>query len=200
MLVDLIKALGSIIKSTAKMLPNALSAPPPSNPPRLRVGLGGDIPVAPILAMILLVVAGFGLSYFTALQGSVIHKIFPNDYCIPVRAVCTALVAKIGTKLKTGSDEALAKAGTQAAFEPVPSIADSGPYATCRNPMYWALICLPASVGLACDNAWVWIGSTLLLWLYLERIVVPAEETFLQNELGDSYKKYCASVKRWGLF
>ena len=194
------QALVGILHSVAIMLPSALSAPPQTDPPHLRVGLGGDIPVAPILLMILLVASGFAISAATGIRGFVFLDIVPEKYYIPSRVLSTLAVALVAAHAKHSCDAALEKAGTKATFDPVPAIADTGPYKKCRNPMYWAILSLPAAIGLAADNAWVVFGSNFILWLYLHFMVVPAEEKFLQMQLGDSYKKYCVSVKRWGFF
>ena len=182
------------------MIPAAVSAPPPTDPPCLRVGPGGDIPVAPPLAMAVLVVGGFGVSYATGVRGVMFQSILPKEYCIPARTVATLAIAAVAARTKRKSKEALVLAGTKACFKPVSSVASTGPYTKCRHPMYWALLSLPAIAGIVADNAWVAIGSNVLLWIYLHFVVVAVEERFLLEQLGDSYKKYCASVKRWGLF
>jgi len=174
-------------------LKNLLWAPSPSDPPHLRVGIGGDIPVLPPLASALFVGNGFAMQTLTGIQGSV-------PFSSTVRYVIAAALIVCGVVLKKKCDAALKEAGTKASFAPVPSVADTGPYAFCRNPMCWALMVLVLAIGIVADTAWVAIGSNVLLWLYLHWIVVPAEETFLQQELGDSYKKYSASTKRWGPF
>jgi protein-S-isoprenylcysteine O-methyltransferase Ste14 len=150
--------------------------------------------------MILLVACGFGISAATGIRGSIFLGIVPEKYYFPIRVSSTLVVAIVAAHAKRSCDAALEKAGTKATFEPVPAIADTGPYEKCRNPMYWAILFLPAAVGLMADNAWVVFGSNFILWLYLHFVVVPAEEKFPQTQLGDPYKKYCASVKRWGFF
>jgi protein-S-isoprenylcysteine O-methyltransferase Ste14 len=196
----IIDELTDVLKSMGKMAKTAWNAPPPSDPPRLRVGLGGDIPFAPPLFMAVSVLGGFLVSAVTGLPGAVLESIVPANYYIPARAVGTLAVAHGGAQLKRNCNEALAKAGTEAAFQSVQTVADTGPYSKCRNPMYVAIMALPGMIGLAFDNAWVLFGSNALLWLYLHFVVVPAEETFLHKQLGEPYKKYTASVKRWGLF
>ena len=156
--------------------------------------------MAPILLMILLVAFGFGISAATGIRGFIFLDMVPEMYYIPIRVLSMLAVALAGAHAKRSCDIALEKAGTKATFEPVPAIADTGPYAKCRNPMYWAILSIPAAIGLMADNACIVFGSNFVLWLYLHFIVVPAEEDFLQMQLGDSYKKYCALVKRWGFF
>ena len=37
----------------------------------------------------------------------------------------------------------------------------------------------------------------LPLVLYLDRVVIPVEETRLREAFGDAYQQYCAKVRRW---
>ena len=177
-----------MMTSTMKHL---LFAPPPSDPPSLRIGIGGDIPVYPLLAAALSVGSGFALQSMTGIQGSVLQQ------CDTFRYGAAVLLVGIGIVLKKQCDVALQRAGTTALFKPVSSVADTGPYAVCRNPMYWCILFLILAIGLASNTLWVAIGSNIVFFFYLDWIVVPAEESFLQQELGDSYKQYCSSVKRW---
>lgn len=170
-----------------------LWAPPPSDPPHLRVGIGGDIPIFPPLFAALSVGAGFALRALTGIQGSI-------PASATVRYALALVIVILGVPLKKGCDKALKEAGTKAHFVPVPTVADTGPYSYCRNPMYWALMMLVAVIGIAADTTWIVVGSNVVVWLYLNIVVVPAEESFLQQELGDAYKQYCASVKRWRPF
>ena len=104
---------------------------------------------------------------------------------------------------KQQCDIALDKAGTKGTFQPVSSVANTGPYERCRNPMYWAILTVPgAAIGIATTDTlwWVMVGSTVTMWLYLDKVVVPTEEAFLQDQIGEAYKQYCTVVKRWGLF
>ena len=190
-----------VSKVTAEMALNAWKAPPPSDPLRVRIGLiGGDIPVAPPLAMVGCVLGGSGVSMATGVPGYMLKPIVPAKFYIPTRIVSAVAVARAGSKMKRECNKALVKAGTEAAFKPVPSVADTGPYAKLRNPMYVAILAFPGMIGLAFDNAWIALGSNVVLWLYLHFVVVPTEEKFLRKQLGEAYKKYTASVERWGFF
>ena len=84
--------------------------------------------------------------------------------------------------------------------ETVSAVANTGPFRATRNPLYVATLAIPASLGLLANTAWVAVGSNAVLWLYLHFAVVPAEERFLKEQLGEPYEKYCATAKRWGWF
>lgn len=126
--------------------------------------------------------------------------IVPDRYNSKIRVIVPVLLATFAAHVKQRCDVALDKAGTKATFQPVSSVANTGPYERCRNPMYWAILAAPAAIGLATDTLWVVVGSVVTMWLYLDKVVVPAEEAFLQKQIGDAYKKYCMEAKRWGLF
>jgi protein-S-isoprenylcysteine O-methyltransferase Ste14 len=71
-----------------------------------------------------------------------------------------------------------------------------GPYRFSRNPMYVSLTII--YLGEAGVLVQVWPLPLLLLTLiYVQLIVIPYEERQLQNSFGDSYKQYCARVRRW---
>jgi protein-S-isoprenylcysteine O-methyltransferase Ste14 len=196
-----IKELGKMLWHSLEFLPSALSAPPMSEPPRLRVGFGGDIPVFPPLALVLCMASGFGAWAATGTRGSILLRdIMPDRYNTGIRVIVPVLLAMFGAHVKQQCVIALDKAGTKSDFQPVSSVANTGPYKRCRNPMYWAVLTIPYAIGFATDTMWVMVGSSVTMWLYLDKVVVPAEEAFLQKQIGDAYKKYCTEAKRWGLF
>ena len=71
-----------------------------------------------------------------------------------------------------------------------------GPYALCRNPLYWGtfLIAVSMTLFLQSEVFAVSLVPPVLLYLFA---VVPAEERFLQHRLGSNYTNYCARVPRW---
>ena len=71
-----------------------------------------------------------------------------------------------------------------------------GPYALCRNPLYWGtfLIAVSMTVFLHSGAFAVSLIPPVLLYLFG---VVPAEERFLQNRLGRDYANYCERIPRW---
>lgn len=176
----------------------------------MRVGWGGDVTLSPPFVLVTLVAAGFVMEQSDQAWSAPMfrHPLFVTQKAgsavtvVPwtLRIIASTTAAWTGLRVKRRCDAALAKAGTTADFTPVPSLAVTGPYATCRNPLYWASLALPAALGLLADTAWVAVGSNLALWLYFDCVLVPAEERFLTQQLGEEYVRYCSKVKRWGWF
>lgn len=214
----LIQEFGSVLRSAGTFLPTlwqkAPDAPDAKNTTVLRLGRGGDIPVAPPVAMVLCMVGGYGVGWATGMPG---HFLFgaptggggggggllnrtPPCYRMPLQIGVALSMLLPAARVKRACVQALDQVGTKPAFNQVTRIANTGPYASCRNPMYWATLSIPGALGVLLDSAWIAFGSTLVLWMYLHWVVVPAEESYLSKQLGESYEKYCASVKRWGFF
>lgn len=70
-----------------------------------------------------------------------------------------------------------------------------GVYKISRHPMYFSGFLMILSVGISCAS---WIVLFLaVIWIVFWRIVVPAEERFLIEEYGDSYRDYRDRTPRW---
>jgi protein-S-isoprenylcysteine O-methyltransferase Ste14 len=71
-----------------------------------------------------------------------------------------------------------------------------GPYRFTRNPMYVGLSL--AYLGEAALLRQLWPVLLLPLTLvYLQRVVIPLEETRLRETFGAAYTDYSARVRRW---
>src|SRR5512143_2771004 len=76
------------------------------------------------------------------------------------------------------------------------SLVTRGPYRVGRNPMYVGLAV--AYLGEAGMLRQVWPIAVLpLVMAYLNWIVIPIEETRLNEVFGSVYEEYCRSVRRW---
>jgi protein-S-isoprenylcysteine O-methyltransferase Ste14 len=85
---------------------------------------------------------------------------------------------------------------TTVPFETASKLVTWGPYQFTRNPMYVGLLLL--YIGGAGIEGEPWPLILLLpLVLYLDRVVIPVEETRLREAFGDAYQQYCAKVRRW---
>ncbi len=73
---------------------------------------------------------------------------------------------------------------------------DEGPYRLSRNPMYVGIVL--AYVGTMCLQAQIAALVTLVLCIvYLQKVVIPLEESRLGETFGESYARYRARVRRW---
>lgn len=93
---------------------------------------------------------------------------------------------------------ALDDAGSGVAFTQVNGLAvDVWPYNTTRNPLYCLILLLafPASAILL-DLLWMLLFA-IPFFLYIDWIVIPAEEKLLANLFQDDYMAYTASTPRW---
>jgi protein-S-isoprenylcysteine O-methyltransferase Ste14 len=74
-------------------------------------------------------------------------------------------------------------------------LVDSGPYAFSRNPMYLAWTLGYVGVALVAGTAWPLL--LLPVVLVVTQVVVLREEHSLERRLGDAYRSYKASVRRY---
>jgi hypothetical protein len=82
-------------------------------------------------------------------------------------------------------------------FVPVGGLACTGIYQYTRNPLYCGLlfVALPGA-AVVLDSAWLLVGM-VPLFLYLNQVVIAAEEKFLADTFGDDYTEFCNNVPRW---
>ena len=75
-----------------------------------------------------------------------------------------------------------------------------GLYAYMRNPAYFFLVTLQMpSFAVLYDSMWP-LACNVVLFFYLQDIVVPAEEKLLGESFGAEFEAYKAAVNRWWLF
>lgn len=70
-----------------------------------------------------------------------------------------------------------------------------GVYRFSRHPMYFSGFLMIASVGIA-GASWI-VLLLAVIWIVFWRIAVPAEERFLIDKYGDSYRDYMDRTPRW---
>jgi len=91
----------------------------------------------------------------------------------------------------------LAAAGTNInPARPTTAIVTTGPYRFSRNPLYVGLTLLYLGLTLAVNTWW---GMVVLVPLLatMHRGVVLREEHYLEKKFGESYRQYCARVRRY---
>jgi protein-S-isoprenylcysteine O-methyltransferase Ste14 len=107
------------------------------------------------------------------------------------------LVALGGFALEIGAARALAAAGTTTRPNGAPRVlVTAGPYRWSRNPFYCGLLLVLAGACLALSLEWALLGLPLL-WLALDRLVVPHEEARLAEVFGADWLAYAGATRRW---
>ena len=139
----------------------------------------------------------FVLNY---LLGVALHRLVPLPFTwtIPVRTdVVGGVLFVLGVIVAGSGWWTFHKAGTTRVPGQVSSAFVSwGPYQYTRNPMYVGLSL--GYLGEAFLLRQLWPALLLPLTLvYLQRVVIPLEETRLRETFGPTYTDYCARVRRW---
>lgn len=107
------------------------------------------------------------------------------------------IVALFGFALEIGAARALAGAGTTTRPNQLPqALVTGGPYRWSRNPFYCGLLLVLAGACLALSLEWALVGLPLL-WLALDRLVVPHEEARLAQAFGADWAAYADATRRW---
>ena len=75
-------------------------------------------------------------------------------------------------------------------------VVELGPYSVCRNPLYWGTLLVVVSQVLLLKSGIFAVGLIIPVLIYMLG-VVPAEEAYLTEKLGDEYLGYCSRVPRW---
>lgn len=75
-------------------------------------------------------------------------------------------------------------------------VVNTGPYALCRNPLYWGTLLLGVSQFFFLRSAIFLIALLVPVGVYVFG-VIPAEEHFLNCVLGMEYLDYCRQTPRW---
>ena len=81
--------------------------------------------------------------------------------------------------------------------KPTLSVVTTGCFTRCRNPIYSSLCFLYLSVSL-CWNSRILLGSSMCIFIYLQVLVIPAEEDFLSQHYAEEFAEYVLAVPyRW---
>jgi len=91
---------------------------------------------------------------------------------------------------------AVAGRGTPAPFDAPREFVASGPYRYVRNPMYIGAAMVIAGAGLIVGSPAI-VLLTVGFLLFFHVFVLVYEEPTLREKFGQSYRDYCARVRRW---
>lgn len=76
------------------------------------------------------------------------------------------------------------------------ALVTTGIYRWSRNPFYIGILLLVAGVMMGFSLDWG-VVFLPLLWLGLDRLVIPVEERRLEGAFGPDFRDYAANTKRW---
>ena len=117
----------------------------------------------------------------------------PNGLALGVGVTFVA----IGLALAVLSIRRFRLAGTSVVpGEPSTALVVEGPYRFTRNPIYIGFVLLYFGLAIILTSLWVLVLLIPVL-IVLQRGVVEREETYLERQFGDAYRKYQARVPRW---
>jgi protein-S-isoprenylcysteine O-methyltransferase Ste14 len=92
---------------------------------------------------------------------------------------------------------AFRRAGTSPnLWKPATALVVSGPYRWTRNPMYVGLTLWYLGITAWVNSLWPLLALPLAL-LLMEYGVIRREETYLERQFGEEYRRYKATVRRW---
>ena len=83
-----------------------------------------------------------------------------------------------------------------ASLDKASTLAARGPYTMVRNPMYLGRFFILFGFLILLGNWWLMAAYTVIYWLYMNARV-QREEKRLSPIFGESYDKYCATVRRF---
>jgi protein-S-isoprenylcysteine O-methyltransferase Ste14 len=145
--------------------------------------------VPPLLLVLLFGVAMWFVSHVTP------NLSLPNI----VRLIVCALLAAAGIIVVVSGFLSFRRVGTTVnptTPEASTSLVTTGIFRFTRNPMYVGMLLWLAALGSWLANPYSFAACGLFV-LYMNRFQIGPEERALETLFGDSYRAYCARVRRW---
>ncbi len=140
----------------------------------------------PILLFLLAIPVVYYTDYSTLSTNSTFNCIFTSfAICISFLGQYIRSVA-IGTSHKSTS-------GRNKHEQIADALNTKGIYSTLRHPLYLGNYFMWIGIIIYTFNFWFFLTSTLLFWIYYERIMF-AEERFLEKKFGDMYLNWSLKV------
>jgi protein-S-isoprenylcysteine O-methyltransferase Ste14 len=141
----------------------------------------------------------------TVVAGLLLDRTYPahgigTTFSFWPRVVLGVALALVGGALAVMAERRFKAVGTNVQpWKPSLQLATDGIYERLRNPMYVGLLLLVGGLGIALASDWtlVLLVPTALL---LHHGVVLREERYLEAKFGEPYRRYMATVPRWGIW
>jgi Putative protein-S-isoprenylcysteine methyltransferase len=155
----------------------------------------------PVLFRVLLRIPVPWVYVLVYLIGVIFHLVYPLHFVAPEK-VTSAIVAGVllfgtGAFIAAWSLIIFRKARTTTTpGESSKQLILKGPYLVSRNPMYVSLLLAYLGEAAFLNQ----IGPVIivpLLLAYVDRVVIPLEESVLRKDFGEEYNLYCGRVRRW---
>lgn len=150
---------------------------------------GVKVPLPPPIIFLLIVLAGMGLGYFQPLRLGLRSMI--------LRLVLGGVLGFLALGLGLWAVKIMRQRTASPEFgRRVRVLVVEGPYRFSRNPVYLALVLGLVAFAATLDNAWLAMGSPLLVAL-LDWFVIFPEECYLSSRFGSNFRDYTLRVRRW---
>ena len=127
-----------------------------------------------------------------------LHHLIPITSVIgPPRRIAGALFVAGGILLAVWGNLVFRRLGTPVRpFEPSTALAQEGPFARTRNPMYLGMVCVLIGTATALGSLMPWFVVPIFIWL-ISSLFIAHEEAMLEATFGDAYLEYRRRVRRW---
>jgi protein-S-isoprenylcysteine O-methyltransferase Ste14 len=151
---------------------------------------GALVRVPPPLVFLGLIAIGVVVHFF-------VHRL-PVGLPLLPRLILGAALLLGGIVVGLGSIRLFQRSGrpNPLPWHPSPTLVAEGFYRFTRNPMYLSEVIQIIGIGLVLDSAWVVLLAPVFLCIVHVTAVLP-EERYLAETFGESYQRYCASVRRY---
>ena len=123
------------------------------------------------------------------------HLQIANPFILISALACILVGAAI--YIRCVWDFAVNGLGTPAPIDPPKNLVITGLYRRTRNPMYMGVLLLLVAESLLFPGSGL-LSYALSIAAVFHLFVVFYEEPALDSRFGESYRKYCGKVPRWG--
>lgn len=103
----------------------------------------------------------------------------------------------VGGTLMGSFVRAFAKAGTPVSpYRASTALVTTGPYRISRNPAYIGMALVYTGIAVSAEALWALVPLPVVLAV-IDRGVIAREERYLDQKLGDDYRRYQQRTRRW---